>query len=124
MAYLDLAALPIKNARISAPKIMELSGLELAVIAVARQDSLGSLKRKAKWQRRLAQLAGLKDESPPLADPKLEAFRHAAVHAWHDHALLPESERATLAAVGYAEGVYEALQVAIARARRFDTARQ
>jgi len=127
MAHLDLAALsglPIRNVRISAPRIRGMSGLELAVIAAASHDSLGSLKPKGKWQRRLARLVSFKDASPPLADPNLEAFRHTAVHAWHGHARLPEPESAAPAAAGYSEEVYGALQVTIARARRCDAAGQ
>lgn len=121
MAFLDLAAprgLPIGEIRISGPRIVELSKLELAVIAAARHDPLSSLKPKGKWQRRLALITDLKDASPPLADPNLEAFRHAAVHAWHGHARLPEPESAALAAAGYPEGVYDTLQRTIAHAGR------
>jgi hypothetical protein len=91
----------------------KLSELEIAVVAAARHDPLSSLTPRGRWRHRFDLLAGLRDASPPLADPALEAFRRAAVHAWHGHAVLPEGERSALANAGYPGALYDILQAAV-----------
>jgi hypothetical protein len=95
----------------------KLSELEIAVVATARHDPLSSLTPRGRWRHRFDLLAGLRDASPPLADPALEAFRRAAVHAWHGHATLPEQERSALAHAGYSGAIYEVLQATTSRSR-------
>ena len=77
------------------------TALEEQVIALALTDGLGSIEAPGLVERLVAKLFGLRALSRTLADPKLEALRHAVVVAHHRHHL-PDAQAAALRQAGYA----------------------
>lgn len=77
------------------------TALEEQVIALALTDRLGSIEAPGRIERLVARLFGLRSPSRTLADPKLEALRHAVVVARHRHHL-PDAQAAALREWGYA----------------------
>ena len=67
------------------------SALEWSVIAVSRRDSIASLNDPSRMSRALGSLFGFGTTSR-LADPRLEALRRLAVHAWRRGYALPQVE--------------------------------
>lgn len=67
------------------------SALEWSVIAVSRRDSIASLDDPSRMSRALGSLFGFGTTSR-LADPRLEALRRLAVHAWRRGYALPQVE--------------------------------
>lgn len=123
MAYIDFNAAyaaPVLVAPLSqAEETLEATGfspLEWKVIALARRDSLGSLAEPGPVARALGSLFGLGTASR-LADPRLEALRRLAVHAWHRGYKLPMSEVEAFREAGFTVSQAETLLASVANAR-------
>jgi hypothetical protein len=96
MAYLDIDnmfAAPVRSraTRPVAAKEAGFSALEWSVIAVSRRDNIASLEDPSRMSRALGSLFGFGTTSK-LADPRLEALRRLAVHAWRRGYALPQAE--------------------------------
>lgn len=122
MAYLDLnhtfsggTPLPAGE-KIAAVGSTGFSGIEWAVIALAARDKLSSLGEPSRLSRAFGSLFGLGGSSK-LADPRLEALRHAAVQAWHHGYLLPVSEISRFIAAGFSLDQFETLLASVAQRR-------
>lgn len=118
MAYLDLHdvfAAPA-GGRAAAPATSgddaAFSPLEWNVIALARRDPLRSVARPGRLSRAMGSLFGLGTVST-LADPRLEALRRLAVHAWHHDFALPAEEVARFLAAGFSEAQAETLVASV-----------
>lgn len=124
MAYLDhgtafaAAGAQIVPAPWASPaeETNEFSGLEWNVIVLARRDSIASLNTPGPLARALGGLFGLGRQST-LADPRLEALRRIAVHAWHRGYTLPVSEIKRFFAAGFTSGQIETLLASISSGR-------
>ena len=60
------------------------------MVSLARRDRLSSLRQPGRISVAMGVLFG-KRPNPRLADPKLEALRRLAVHAWHQGFAVPVS---------------------------------
>jgi hypothetical protein len=87
--------------------------LEWTVVALARTDSLASLRPPGALSRLVRGIFGFK-RSPMLADTRLEALRRIAVHAWHRGYTLPISELKRFHAAGFTAAHSEALLARVA----------
>ena len=94
----------------------EFSPLEWTVIALARRDRISSLSEPGPVARALGSLFGLGRQSS-LADPRLEALRRLAVHAWHKGYKVPVSEIKRFLAAGFSAGQYETLLASVSLKR-------
>ncbi|TVV70573.1 hypothetical protein [Sphingomonas solaris] len=114
MAYLDADALYAAAAGRTAvpPAPAALSPLEWSVVALAKNESLRSLNRPGRVSRAIGGLFGL-GETSPLADPRLEALRRLAIHAWHRGFALPAAEIDRVIAAGFTEAQIEMMVVSI-----------
>ncbi|MGK6323756.1 hypothetical protein ACMGDM_11825 [Sphingomonas sp. DT-51] len=99
-----------------APERAALSALEWLVVALARRDRLASLREPGRIAVAMGVLFG-KKPNPRLADPKLEALRRLAVHAWHQGFAVPVSAVKAFLAAGYTNDHYELLLASISSAR-------
>jgi hypothetical protein len=88
------------------------TALEWSVIALAKNDSIGSLATPGRVSRALGGVFGLSTASR-LADPKLEALRRLAVHAWRRGFALPMAEINRFIAAGFAEAQMETLVASV-----------
>ncbi|MBW6529246.1 hypothetical protein ACYZX9_03020 [Sphingomonas citri] len=93
-----------------------LSALEWLVVSLARRDRLSSLREPGRIAVAMGVLFG-KQPNPRLADPKLEALRRLAVHAWHQGFAVPVSAVKNFLAAGYTNDHYELLLASISSAR-------
>lgn len=93
-----------------------LGPLEWSVVAIARNDSLGSLRAPGAMSVALGNLFGRR-QNPRLADPKLEALRRLAVFAWHYGFAMPVSEVKAFIAAGFTADQYETVLASIGAAR-------
>ncbi|MDB5707813.1 MAG: hypothetical protein JWN66_4929 [Sphingomonas bacterium] len=97
MAYLDIDymfAAPVRSRAADAIVVAEATGfsaIEWSVIAVSKRDSLSSLSEPSRTSRAIGSLFGFGTTSR-LADPRLEALRRLAVHAWRRGYALPQAE--------------------------------
>jgi hypothetical protein len=125
MAYLDLreafaegapVAVPADVLRIADDDIGMVYGgftpLEWRVIALARTDRLSSLSAPGSIARLMSRLFGVRRQSA-LADPRLEALRHAAVHAWHRGYQLPVSQIKAFLAAGFSSDQFDTLLASV-----------
>jgi hypothetical protein len=94
----------------------DFSPLEWNVIALASRDGLSSLDTPGPLARALGSLFGLGRKSM-LADPRLEALRRLAVHAWHRGYKLPVSEIKHFLGAGFSTGQYETLLASVSMKR-------
>lgn len=113
MAYLDLdnAYASPQSAPRSVPKVEGITGftaLEWNVIALAKSDTVRSLGQPGRVSRAMGSLFGLGTASR-LADPRLEALRRLAVHAWRRGFALPLAEIDRFLAAGFVEAQIETL---------------
>lgn len=103
MAYLDLSE--FSGEAVAAPAALQgpatLSALEWQVVGIAQRDRLSSLEAPSRWSNLLALFFGRDRASPRLADPRLEALRRVAVHAWHKGDAIPADELAGFHAAGF-----------------------
>ncbi len=123
MAYLDLNSAYVdvvrSEAATPAPSATakgQFSALEWTTIALARRDSVASLGEPGRIARALGGLFGIGAKSR-LADPRLEALRRIAVHAWHRGYALPVSEIKAFNAAGFSNDQLEALLASVTGAR-------
>lgn len=122
MAYLDLhniftpAAAAPGLTTVEPDRRSDLSALEWNVVALARRDGLASLGEPGRLARALGGLFGFGAQSQ-LADPKLEALRRLAVHAWHRGYALPVSQLDAFVAAGYTMDQAETLLASVTGAR-------
>jgi hypothetical protein len=93
-----------------------LSALEWAVVALARRDSLASLRKPGRIGAAMAALFGAR-QNPRLTDPRLEAVRRISVMAWHYSYALPVSEIANFLKAGFSADQFEMLLASISRGR-------
>ena len=93
-----------------------LGALEWAVIAVARNDGLASLREPGRMSVAFGNVFGRRT-NPRLADPKLEALRRMAVLAWHFGFAVPVSEVKAFLAAGFTTDHYETVLASIGAAR-------
>jgi hypothetical protein len=115
MAYLDLDNMfpaPARSRTVAAAELPGFTALEWSVIALAKNDSLGSLATPGRLSRALGGVFGLSTASR-LADPKLEALRRLSVHAWRRGFALPMAEINRFVAAGFSEGQIETLVTSI-----------
>ena len=91
-----------------------LSALEWSVVALARRDSLSSLRAPGRLSTAMATL--FRQSNPRLADGKLEALRRMAVLAWHYSFQVPASELRAFFDAGFTVGQYETMMASIAAA--------
>ncbi len=103
MAYLDTNS-PFTTARSAGrypePEGVGFSPLEWTVVMLAKGDTLSSLGTPSRLSRALGTVLGVGTKSN-LADPRLEALRRVAVHAWHRGAEVPASEANEFLAAGF-----------------------
>jgi hypothetical protein len=92
------------------------SPLEWTVIALAQRDRISSLEAPGPLARALGSLFGLGRQSG-LADPRLEALRRVAVHAWHKGYTLPVSEIKRFLAAGFSTAQFETMLASISGQR-------
>lgn len=131
MAYMDFTAepvliggtAPIPIADLTPARVAGLSPLEWSVVALARRDSLGSLRSPSRMSVALGGLFGTR-HNPRLADPKLEALRRMAVHAWHRGYAVAKSELQAFVAAGYSIDDYETMMASISVAKMSATSRR
>jgi hypothetical protein len=118
MAYLNFSEL--QGSPIATPadvvKATGLSALEWSVVAIAQHDRLSSLRQPGRIATALGTVFGDRP-NPRLADPRLEALRRVAVHAWHRGYGVPRAEIRAFHAAGYTIEQYETLLASISRGR-------
>lgn len=111
------AAFGTTAAPASLPESVERLGpLEWSVVAIARNDSLGSLRTPGPVSVAMGNIFGRRT-NPRLADPRLEALRRMAVLAWHHGFAVPVSEVKAFLAAGFTADQYETVAASIGAAR-------
>ena len=131
MAYMDFTtaqALPSAVTRIPVADLTPardagLSALEWSVVALARRDSLASLRQPGRVAVALGGLFG-PGHNPRLADEKLEALRRMAVLAWHRGYAVAKSAVQAFVAAGYSIDQYETMMASISVAKMGGTQRK
>ncbi|WP_404713963.1 hypothetical protein [Sphingomonas sp. MMS24-J13] len=98
------------------------SALEWLVVALARRDSLGSLRTPGRIGSALSRIFGGRGE-PRLANPRLEALRRFAVFAWHRGHNVPPSELAAFRDAGFSPNQAETVLESILSTRAVKFAR-
>ena len=114
------AAAPIVPQADPVPVQAGLSPLEWSVVAIARNERLGSLRQPGRVMAALGSLFGARPRLP-LADPKLEALRRLSVLAWHRGDNLPKSEIGRFFSAGFSTHQFETLLTSIGRGRLAST---
>jgi hypothetical protein len=95
-----LAGENIPKVEAARPALLGFTALELRVIALAREDGLGSIEEPGLLERVIAFTFGLRTNRRALADPRLEALRQAVVIARHRHHL-PDACATRLQSFGF-----------------------
>jgi len=122
MAYLGIEEMysgPSTDARSTAPSAAVphsaqagFTSLEWSVIALAKKDSIGSLKAPGRMSRALGSVFG-RGVNSRLAEPRLETLRRIAVYAWRRGYALPASEVSAFLTSGYSMNQAELLVASI-----------
>jgi hypothetical protein len=99
-----------------------LGPLEWSVVALARRDSLASLRAPGLLSTTMRTI--FRHNNPRLADERLEALRRMAVLAWHHSFQVPSSELRAFFDAGFTVGQYEAMMSSIVAARTKDRRRR
>lgn len=86
----------------------DFSPLEWRIVAMARHDSLGSIRPETRLRRLVRQLFGFPGYDV-LSNERLEALRRMAVLGWHDGYAVAQSEIRAFLAAGYSLDHYETL---------------
>ena len=94
------------------------SALEWSVVALARGDTVGSLRHPSRLA--VAMRAVFRQPNPRLADERLEALRRMAVFSWHYGFTVPSREVQAFIAAGFTTDHYETLLASIGVAKRRD----
>jgi hypothetical protein len=123
MAYIDFnnafahaAPVSVATETAAAHDDGHFSPLEWTTIALAQRDSLSSLGEPGRVSRALGSLFGIGTQSK-LADPRLEALRRFAVHAWHWGYTLPVSEMKAFRQAGFSGDQLETILASVGFAR-------
>ena len=121
MAYLNFAEPAAALAPMTArhdpvPARASLSALEWSVVALARRDSLASLRTPSRIATAFAALFGGSTDNR-LADSRLEALRRVSVHAWYHGFAIPESEVESFYGAGFSPDHLELVVTSIGRER-------
>lgn len=93
-----------------------LSPLEWSVVALARGDSLSSLRSPGRIAIAMGGVFGTR-QNPRLACPRLEALRRIAVLSWHRGFAVPGHEVTAFTTAGFTLDQYELLVASTSRAR-------
>lgn len=110
------AAIASATALAPTPVEQRLGALEWQVVAIARNDSLASLRAPGRMSVALGNVFGHRT-NPRLADPRLEALRRMAVLGWHHGFAVPVSEIKAFLAAGFSADQYETVLASIGTAR-------
>lgn len=121
MAYMNFAepslALAFPQSHVTtAARPASFGALEWSVVALARRDSLGSLRTPGPVAKAMAAIFGSTSENA-IADPRLEALRRVAVHGWHRGFAVPQSEVERFHEAGFSASQLELLLTSISRDR-------
>ena len=121
MAYLNFAepaaaTAPVTPRHDPLPAKASLTALEWSVVALARRDSLSSLRMPSRMATAFAVLFGGSTDNR-LADPRLEALRRVSVHAWYHGFAIPESEVEGFYDAGFSPDHLELVVTSIGRER-------
>lgn len=123
MAYVNFAETapavlfqPRAAAAMPAVPSASFSALEWSVVALARRDTLRSLRTPGRIAKAMAVVFGGTTENP-IADPRLEGLRRMAVLGWHRGFAVPESEIARFHDAGFSSAQLELLLTSIGRDR-------
>lgn len=93
-----------------------LSALEWSVVALARRDTLASLRTPGRVAAAMRNVLK-RSTNLKLADERLEALRRLAVLTWHKSFTVPASEVKAFLAAGFTPAQYETMTASIAAAR-------
>lgn len=117
MAYVNFAEVAAPApAGVRQEPCASLSGLEWSVVALAKRDSMASLRSPGRVARAMALLFGTETQTP-IADPRLEALRRLAVHGWHRGFAVPLEEIRRFHAAGFSAAQLELVLTSISRDR-------
>jgi hypothetical protein len=123
MAYLDMRDLAETASYANAAvEPIGFTRREWQVIVLAQRDGLASLRAPDRLARLMARLFGA-EANPRLADPRLEALRRLAVHAWQDSFAVPVSAIKAVKALGFSGDQVELLLASVANGRPASTRR-
>ena len=123
MAYLDTRDIAeTASYATPAPELVGFTRREWQVIVLAQRDGLSSLRAPDRMARLMARLFGA-GANPRLADPRLEALRRLAVHAWQDSFAVPVSAIKAVKAQGFSGDQVELLLASVANGRPASTRR-
>ncbi|MEG3125496.1 hypothetical protein [Sphingomonas sp. GB1N7] len=114
MAYLGIEEMysgPSTDLK-AAPVSTGFTALEWSVIALAKKDSIGSLKAPGRMSRALGTVFG-RGVNSRLAEPRLEMLRRVAVYAWRRGYALPASEVSAFLRAGFSMAQAEVLVASI-----------
>lgn len=114
MAYLGIEEMysgPSTDIK-AAPASTGFTALEWSVIALAKRDSIGSLKAPGRMSRALGTVFG-RGVNSRLAEPRLEMLRRVAVYAWKRGYALPASEVSAFLRAGFSMAQAEVLVASI-----------
>jgi hypothetical protein len=117
MAYVNFAEVAAPApAELRRERCATLSGLEWSVVALAKRDSMASLRTPGRVAKAMALLFGTETQTP-IADPRLEALRRLAVHGWHRGFAVPLDEIRRFHAAGFSAAQLELVLTSISRDR-------
>jgi hypothetical protein len=124
MAYLDLAettfaaSVPFSfaPARAATVAAADFGQREWAIIKLAREDSLSTLREESEFTAFLRLIFGVR-RKPPLSNPRLEALRRIAVLSWHYGYNVASSEVGAFLTAGFSNDHYDAMLAHIGRER-------
>lgn len=87
----------------------QLTELEWSIVAMARRDSLASLRKPNRFWKVIYAIFGLKPANS-LANEGLEALRRVSVLAWRYRWNVPDSALQAFLDAGYSNAQYEQVQ--------------
>jgi hypothetical protein len=117
MAFMDFAGYraatlqlePIfPPARIREGQATNFTQREWAIVRLARNDGLASIREESGTGRLIRLIFGIERKNP-LSDERLEALRRMAVLSWHHGYNVAPSEIGDFLSAGYSERQYEVL---------------
>jgi hypothetical protein len=117
MAYMDFAGHRgaaqllepfMPPARVRAGQATTFSHREWAIVRLAREDNVSSIREEGRLGRLVRLIFGIERKNP-LSDSRLEALRRIAVLSWHHGYNVAPSEIGDFLRAGYSERQYEVL---------------